>query len=236
MERIKYYKDDPNFGWKLHLRFNEDNPMIVKIIDDYLSHLYEKYGIRYKIGHGGGKQFDQPGKEATVYCGSKDNAKIIANLILVNLGGVLLKPHSYVRKDDMQFNKKVMGRFCAEYPPLNIPKKLYVPDDDCFGRPKTDYFNQYGRRGIPYLDSDRHFINHGVGLKINDQEVGAKKWCGIASDRSNKILQRDFKEYYTGSKLKNETKELPPLTTLGLRKKKLLKRKAKRKVCSCKKK
>lgn len=128
MDRVKYFKDDPNNGWKLHLSFNTNNKADAEIVSLFLSYLKKWYGVQYKIGRSG-----QMGKDATVYCGSKKNAQYIANLIKEEIGHHLQTPYGEdILSDDIFFNDKVAGRFATI----------------------VDGFHQYGGKGIPYLKKD----------------------------------------------------------------------------------
>jgi hypothetical protein len=65
----------------------------------------------FKIGEGGGSAVGAPGKEATVYVGSKDDAVAAASRIEEELGKLLLPPAGDTLSDDIQFTVHVMGRF-----------------------------------------------------------------------------------------------------------------------------
>lgn len=125
-------------GWKLHLNFDAEDPIKVATVDTVLDSLQlGKRILQYKIGHGGGRASGAPGKEATVYIGSRDNAEIVARYIGQVLDPVLDPPEGDTLHDDRPFGEagtKVMGRFDI-------------------GRYDRD-FHQYGPNGLPLLNQD----------------------------------------------------------------------------------
>jgi hypothetical protein len=162
---IKYYNDDPNFGWKLHLR------------------LKNEVGAEYKIGRNSG----QTGKDATIYCGSKKNAKYIAGLTNTYIGRYLSEPTGDVLNDDIFFTDKVVGRFTTGrgYSSSSMINKSF-----------DNEFHQYGGLGIPFLNKHMSEISFGDGKK--DIEGWRKK----SFEESDKLLKGDFREYYTGRRKK----------------------------------
>jgi len=197
MDRTKYYNNDPNYGWKLHLTFRPD---MAPRVDDFLGSLKDAYGVEYKMGKNSG----QTGKDATVYCGSKRNAKEVADLIYSYIGKFLLPPFGDVLKDDVFFNDKVAGRFTTGHNYVS-PQMNY--------RSHGNEFHQYGGMGIPFLN--KHLSEVVFGDK---KKMDIEAWRKKSFEESDKLLKGDFGEYYTG------------------RKKKFIKPKTKRKVCSCKRK
>ena len=71
----------------------------------------------FKIGDGGGKEWDQPGKESTVYVGSKDKTKLLAQFLSQELKDLLLPPEGDALVDDIPMADNVMGRFAPQYDP-----------------------------------------------------------------------------------------------------------------------
>jgi hypothetical protein len=100
-------------GWKLHLNFDPDDATKRSAVSDLLTDLQDQGDIAtFKIGKGGGRADDQPGKEATVYVGPRDKAERIARIIDFALEPVLDAPEGEALKDDIPFGPgKVMGRF-----------------------------------------------------------------------------------------------------------------------------
>jgi hypothetical protein len=122
-------------GWKLHLNFDPEDASKVSTISAFLDMLKGHDAIStYKIGKGGGKAFDQPGKEATVYVGHRDKSKVVAAIIEEALAGVLDSPEETTLRDDIEFAPHVMGRFDI-------------------GRVDPQ-FQQYGAKGLPFLIDD----------------------------------------------------------------------------------
>jgi len=189
MERITYYNNDPNYGWKLHISFDINNSSTVNTIDTFLNKLYSQYGVKYKIGRSSG----QSGKEATIYCGSKNNADIIASIILDYIGRLLLDPHGDTLNDDIKFNNKVMGRFTVSQ--FHNRSNLKHPDPH-----NLDEFHQYGAQGIPFLNKDMH-------LRAFQKDKYNKE---TAISTANKILTDEFGDYYTGAKNRKKSKSSKP--------------------------
>lgn len=183
MDKIKYINNDPNIGWKLHLSFDTSNKQVVDHIELFLSYLSKWFGVVYKVGRNSG----QTGKDATIYCGSKKDAQDIANFIKDDIGLYLQHPHGDALKDDILFNDKVAGRFTDA---------------------RFSNFNQYGGKGIPFLNDD--VAN---SLWHDKKTWNRDDWYKKSYDTADKILRNKYGEYYTG------------------RKKKVLNRKVKRCVC-----
>jgi hypothetical protein len=122
----KYYPTDPDpakaasglaglksgkHGWKLHLNFDAGDPTVVTQVSLFLKEMKGRNLCNFKIGKGGGKAAGAPGKEATVYVGSKDDAFVVAKMIEDGLRDVLLPPTGDALVSDIEFNELVMGRF-----------------------------------------------------------------------------------------------------------------------------
>lgn len=120
-------------GWKLHLNFDAQNATTVQTVRTFLEALARHGAITtFKIGHGGGKADDAPGKESTVYIGHRDKAKMVALQIDRSLASVLEAPEGDALKDDIPFASRVMGRFAVN--------RL------------DSQFHQYGAKGHPILN------------------------------------------------------------------------------------
>lgn len=162
-------------GWKFHLNFNPDDMGKVQTVGDFLTALKEQDIIKsFKIGHGGGKYHDQPGKEATVYVGHRDKANIVATIIEEGLGSSLDMPIGNALKDDITFTDHVMGRFTAD-----------AGDDE---------FHQYGTAGHPILNTD-------MGAFTN-RDLDAEARISLLTEfgqRADQILRKRYGAFYTGS-------------------------------------
>jgi len=114
LERIKTSRYP--YGWKLHLNFDPYNPDIVKAVDDFLAGLKQDGHIKsFKIGQGGGKEAEAPGKEATVYIGPLDQTAQVAEIVSSGLQGVLLPAEGDALTDDVPISRDglVWGRFAT---------------------------------------------------------------------------------------------------------------------------
>jgi hypothetical protein len=99
-------------GWKLHLNFDPDNLEANVHVKLLLRELRSTDSINfYKIGHGGGRDRINPGKEATVYVGHRDSMDIIAPFIEEQIGDYLDPETESTLKNDIMFGDLVAGRF-----------------------------------------------------------------------------------------------------------------------------
>ncbi len=112
-EKLKFEEiANKGYGWKLHLNFDAEDPVKVQIVGDFLTGMKEQRAIfDFKVGEGGGKESDAPGKEATIYIGHRDKAKAIAPAIEQALDGMLDEPEGDTLTSDITFTKKISGRF-----------------------------------------------------------------------------------------------------------------------------
>ncbi len=100
------------YGWKAHLNFDSDNPAVVARVDTTLQGMQQQGSFAtYKIGKGGGKEAGQPGKESTVYIGSRTRLNQVATELEASLGDVLLAPDAETLKDDEQVGPLIAARF-----------------------------------------------------------------------------------------------------------------------------
>ncbi|MFA4874203.1 MAG: hypothetical protein WC956_10400 [bacterium] len=124
-------------GWKLHLNFDYTDAAIVKKIRTLLEAMKQRGIIdTYKIGCGGGKDCDQPGKEATVYIGHGYKAKKVAEFLERHYSHLLLAPEGDALIDDILLNPMIAARF------------------DLTKSPAECEFNQYGWHGVPFVHGD----------------------------------------------------------------------------------
>lgn len=159
-------------GWKLHLNFDAQNPVTVGKINEILLKIKQSGAIKdYKIGEGGGKEWDQPGKESTVYVGSSDKTKLVAQFISEELDGLILPPEGDTLVDDVLIAHNVMGRFSPQY---------------------DIEFHQYGANGIPFLKEE-----FGNGLWIPKDQQPA--YFADLAVKSRARLVEKYGDYFTGS-------------------------------------
>ncbi|HYD35676.1 MAG TPA: hypothetical protein VD999_06415 [Vitreimonas sp.] len=152
------------FGWKLHLNFDAQNPKNKSNIEAlrlFLSQLKNDGSIaHYKIGDGGGKADDQPGKEATVYVGSRKKAKEAAKKILDNktVKEFLLPAEDSTLIDDVPYDSLTGDFLISEDSVASIDKLPSNLSYLIMGRfdisKKNPDFHQYGGHGIPLLKVD----------------------------------------------------------------------------------
>lgn len=128
-------------------------------VNQYLS----KTGLSFKQGFNAG----QEGKDFTIYVGSKNAAVKAAQDIHSNIGDKINPPKGEVLNDDTKLAGNVMGRFDA------------AGDND---------FHQYGKNGIPLLNSDVQ--NRMYGGDFNEQQ---------ALKNSDTILKNKYGSFYSGS-------------------------------------
>lgn len=162
-------------GWKFHLNFDPDDATEVQTVDDFLTALKDEDIIRsFKIGNGGGKYGDQPGKEATVYVGHRDKANVVAGIIEEGLGGSLDGPEGAALTDDMAFTPHVMGRFDTA---------------------ASDWeFHQYGVPGHPILNDDM------ASLLVVKLDPDARKQRFVEfGEHAEQILRNRYGVFYTGT-------------------------------------
>jgi len=204
-------------GWKLHIAVHPDN---YELVDKWLD---RNHPGQYKHLHGG----ERGESDFTIYIGNKDDTVMLANKMLREIGRYL-EPVN--RGTDMKFNEKVAGRFDPRG-----EKNAYV------GKPgfmsTNPHVVHYGRNGLPY---DSHAADIRMQLhyeamhkenpkygKFNPEKFA--KWEEELRDHETflrKDLAKKYGTQYTGTG-----------ENLFLRKKKKsIKPKIKRKVCSCKKK
>jgi hypothetical protein len=160
-------------GWKLHLNFDAQDPQIIQKINEVLSKLAEAGAIKtFKIGEGGGKEWGQPGKESTVYVGSRDKTKIVAEFLSSELEGLLLTPEGDALNDDIVLAKNIMGRFNPQY---------------------DREFHQYGGGGIPYLKEE---YMSGMWLPAEEQPAF---YAELALKSRARLIEK-YGAYFTGTK------------------------------------
>ncbi len=168
-------------GWKFHLNFDAENVGITEEVRRFLMAIRETGAITtFKIGHGGGKKFDQPGKEATIYVGHRDKAEIIAPFIEKALGVLLDDPGEDVLVDDRPFTEHVWGRF-----------EVANLDDD---------FSNYGKGGSLFLSRDA--LAMGVTALWSRIASSREEFLeNIAVPSGERLLRERYGVYYAGSKL-----------------------------------
>lgn len=133
-------------GWKLHLNFDAEDSFKTQMTSSLLDSLQDNEAIQdFKIGHGGGTASDAPGKEATVYIGSRNKGNVVARILEEALAGTLEEPEGDTLNHDVYFTGHVMGRFDI-------------------GRVDPE-FHQYGPNGVPLLKSDQLQIIYGGDIE-----------------------------------------------------------------------
>lgn len=159
-------------GWKLHLNFDAQNPDTVSRIDEVLSRVKQSGAIRgFKIGDGGGKEWGQPGKESTVYVGSRDKTDVVARFVSQELGDILLPPEGDTLIDDIPLADGIMGRFAPQYDPE---------------------FHQYGSDGIPYLKEE---FAKALWMPVDQQ----KEYLSVLAKKSLDRIVEKYGDYFTGT-------------------------------------
>ncbi|MCX5708681.1 MAG: ATP-binding protein [Candidatus Omnitrophica bacterium] len=159
-----------NGGWKLHLTVKPEN---YAAVDKWLFNNHERQYGQYKLLRGG----DRGEKDFTIYIGSWENAKRVADKIESEIGHFLEK--SKASGDKMFSNKGlVAGRFDIQH------IELY-----------KEYKNE-GRNGVPFDDravTDRNWAPVGEREALITKHV----------DRIDAFLRDTFGEYYTGPENQN---------------------------------
>lgn len=157
-------------GEKLHLSFDQADPRSVAKVTALLEELRAQAGIAaYKFGKNGG----QEGKDATVYVGHKDKAKIIASALEAQLADVLRAPEGDVIETDEPITGHVMGRFDVS----NVD-----PD-----------FHQYGAKGFPLLSED---VRRAQLMQPGSVELAA--FLDDAQSRAQMKLRERYGDFYAG--------------------------------------
>ncbi len=166
-------------GWKFHLNFDAQDPAKVQTVGNFLTAMEECGAITaFKIGKGGGKESDAPGKEATVYIGHRNKANAMAPIIEEALGGVLDDPEGDALKDDVVFTPLVRGRF-----------EITNLDPE---------FHQYGAKGHPLLRDDMRGSPQWQRTSMVDEQDSAR-FKKEATARANSCLKERYGVFYTGS-------------------------------------
>ncbi len=159
-------------GWKLHLNFDSQNPDTVARISEVLSRIKQSGAVRnFKIGDGGGKEWDNPGKESTIYVGSRNKTDAVAKFVSRELGDVLLPPEGHALIDDIPLANNVMGRFAPQYDPE---------------------FHQYGSEGIPYLKEE---FARAIWMPQDQQ----KEYLSVLAKKSLDRIVEKYGDYFTGT-------------------------------------
>ena len=112
-----------------------------------------------------------PGKEATVYVGSKDDAFVVAKMIEDGLRDVLLPPTGDALVSDIEFTELVMGRFDV---------MRWDPD-------RLGYFRAHGRNEQGYIRG--RSVAERFDYDYSDAEVGELAVCLRAVESQVKELR-----------------------------------------------
>ena len=160
-------KENHNIGWKLHLNVA---PRFVRLVSAYLlkNGYYHKYLNDGKI---------EDGKVFTIYIGSHQLTKKLAEIISQDLGRFLSKPKAF---GEIEFAAGVVGRFCGPF----------------FGQ--TPLFYNYGSLGVTHLDVDHKlFLNHCIwGKKDENHEKVASMLKEKAQKNAIKKLWEMYGSYF----------------------------------------
>ncbi len=164
-------------GWKLHLNFDAENQMTTNAVRDLLTALKQHAVIsQFKIGMGGGKAHDAPGKEATVYIGHRDKANLVAPIIEGAIGGLLELPEGDTIRDDIPFTPRIMGRF-----------QISGTDSQ---------FHQYGHKGLSWTEADMGRLLWEDEAKT---ETGRARIIDENHNNAKQILTERYGVFFTGT-------------------------------------
>ncbi len=171
-KKLGYIPVDFGKHWKLHLNFAHKRPEDQEAVFGQILEMVKPLGCQAKIGHNSG----QPGKDATIYVGSRGRAVLIAREIHKRWGDHLAAPEGDVLNDDRQLYGSVWGRF-------------EVSDGvDYQGRHVN--FLQYGKGGISYINDDNAWaIVIGKDPKLKENAIR----------QSKRILAEALGTYFTGT-------------------------------------
>jgi len=167
-------------GWKMHLNFDTNDSQKATTITGVLERLKAAGAITdSKVGNGGGTQTDgyedAPGKEATIYVGSKDKTDLIADYLSAELQGQLTTPTGDALRDDIELAPAVMGRF-----------EVYGADPE---------FMQYSGVDTPVLK------DYAANVQFGTTDAQKAENLTKAQEASKAHLQEKYGAYYTGSQL-----------------------------------
>ncbi|MDQ5885706.1 MAG: hypothetical protein QG628_103 [Patescibacteria group bacterium] len=167
-------------GWKLHLNFDAENIQTVSTVRTFLKVLKDHDAITtFKIGEGGGKEYDAPGKEATVYVGHRDKASMVAQAIEESLASILIDPEGDTITDDIEFMPHVMGRF-----------EVGGLDPE---------FHQYGAKGHPLpRTAIRDLI---FSSELKSDLTARQKFISEQTAIADTVLRDRYGVFYTGNQV-----------------------------------
>lgn len=144
-------------GWKLHLNIDPTHAAHRTLLHREMKEIQElDSSVTYKTGEGGGSEHDAPGKEVTVYVGSLEDAKRVANRLEGNLHGILLAAEGETLQHDipLSVDAKVWGRFDVyRTQPINVDEPHRFMQWGTAGLPRMRY-----HAGVPNIAPTTVFI------------------------------------------------------------------------------